>query len=306
MREAMLYQKLTAQEVQCHLCAHRCRILSGHRGICGVRENRAGHLYTLTYGKAVALHVDPIEKKHLFHVLPGTKALSLATAGCNFHCQFCQNVDISQLPPAGVEAVRSQEWSPNTIVQAAVQSGCQSIACTYTEPTIFFEYAYEIVMLAQQHGLKNVWVTNGYTTPEAIATIGPYLDAANIDLKGWSDRFHRAVLGATVAPVLETMKRMVEDGIWVEITTVVIPGYNDTVQELQEMARFLIQINPTIPCILPAFIRIIACAPSLPHRGRPWREQQILAEQKGSNISIWRISRVIQQKIPSVHSVARG
>lgn len=239
MNEAMFYEKLDNRSINCNLCSHRCSpIAESNRGICGVRENRDGKLYSLVYGKAVACAVDPIEKKPLFNFLPGSKSYSIATVGCNFRCDNCQNFDISQLPKErGV--IVGRELSPEEVVSAALQSNCQSIAYTYSEPTIFFEYAYDIAKLAHKEGLKNVFVTNGYITPEALKEISPYLDAANIDLKSFSDEFYKKRCGARLQPVLESIRVHKSLGIWIELTTLIIPTLNDSEDELQKIATFI-------------------------------------------------------------------
>lgn len=252
MKEALLYDKLGDRAVSCRLCAHRCRIPEGKLGLCGVRENRAGTLYSLVYGKAIAIHTDPIEKKPLFHFLPGTRAFSVATAGCNMTCRHCQNSDISQ-SPRETGRIGGQEISPEELVAFARREGCRSIAYTYTEPTIFFEYALDTARLAAESGVKNVFVTNGYLTAEALELVSPVLDAANVDLKSFRDEFYREICGVKLEPVLETIRRMPELGIWIEVTTLVIPGHNDSEEELGEIAGFLAGINPEIPWHVSAF-----------------------------------------------------
>ena len=239
MREAMFYEKLDDNLVNCNLCSHRCsRIADSKRGICGVRENRGGKLYSLVYGKVVARSVDPIEKKPLFHFLPGSRSYSIATVGCNFRCDNCQNYDISQLPKVrGI--IVGEDVSPEEIVLAAKLNNCASIAYTYSEPTIFFEYAYDIAKLASKEGIKNVFVTNGYITPEALREISPYLDAANIDLKSFSDDFYRKNCGALLEPVLDSIRLYKSLGIWTEITTLIIPTLNDSEEELRKIAEFI-------------------------------------------------------------------
>ena len=238
MKEAMFYQKLDGVRVRCGLCRFRCLIGNGRRGHCRVRENRDGVLYSLVYGRAVAEHVDPVEKKPLFHLLPGSRSYSVATVGCNFRCLHCQNYGISQPDEDGVE--RSGSFvSPQTIVERALSSGCRSISYTYTEPTIFFEYAYETAMLARAAGLKNIFVTNGYITGEALAVIAPFLDAANIDLKAFSEPFYREVVGASLSEVLDCIREYKKHGIWLELTTLVIPNRNDSEEELGGIARFI-------------------------------------------------------------------
>jgi len=239
MREAMFYEKVDDNLVNCNLCSHRCsRIADSKRGICGVRENRDGKLYSLVYGRVAARSVDPIEKKPLFHFLPGSRSYSIATVGCNFRCDNCQNYDISQLPKErGI--IVGQDVSPEEIVSAAKLSNCESIAYTYSEPTIFFEYAYDIAKHAKKEGIKNVFVTNGYITPEALQEISPYLDAANIDLKSFSDDFYRKNCGARLKPVLDSIRLYKSLGIWIEITTLIIPTLNDSEEELRKIAEFI-------------------------------------------------------------------
>ncbi len=238
MKEAMLYERLPEGKVRCGLCAHRCVIADGRKGICQVRENRGGTLYTLVYGRAITQHVDPVEKKPLLHFHPGTRAYSIATAGCNFRCRWCQNWDISQMVRER-HLVVGEEASPEYIVSAAEKSGCHSIAYTYTEPTIFFEYAYDTARLAHEAGLANIYVTNGYMTEEMLETFHPYLDAANVDLKAFRDETYRKYVGARLQPVLDAMKVMKRLGIWLEVTTLVIPDINDGDGELKDAADFV-------------------------------------------------------------------
>lgn len=237
MREAMFYAQQGDGRVRCGLCRFRCLIGEGGRGICAVRENLGGKLYTLVYGKLCAEHVDPIEKKPLFHVMPGSSSYSIATVGCNFHCRHCQNYSISQLdrdaPVRGVEA------APAEIVRRAQESKCRSISYTYTEPTIFFEFAYDTARLALEAGLGNVFVTNGYISKEALLTIAPYLDAANVDLKGFSEGFYRDIVQARLSEVLDSLVEYRKQGIWLELTTLIIPGLNDSEAELQGIASFI-------------------------------------------------------------------
>jgi pyruvate formate lyase activating enzyme len=239
MKEAMFFEKLAGKKVRCGLCRFRCLIADGRRGICGVRENREGVLYSLVYGKSVAEQVDPIEKKPLFHFLPGSLSYSVATMGCNFRCRHCQNFAISQ-PPREDGRILGRQLLPDEIVAKALAAGCRSISYTYTEPTIFFEYAYDTAVLAHRNGLKNIFVTNGYITEEALSFLLPYLDAANIDLKGFTDSFYREVVGgAVLGEVLESIRLHKRLGIWLEITTLIIPGLNDSDEELTAIARFI-------------------------------------------------------------------
>lgn len=266
-REALLYGRQADGSVICQLCAHRCVIRGGRRGICWVRENRDGTLVTLVSDRLIGVNIDPIEKKPFFHFLPGSLAYSVSTVGCNFHCLFCQNWEISQWPRENVGPVPGTPATPAEIVASALAAGCQSIAYTYTEPTIFFELALDTCRLAAEAGLKNLFVTNGYMTAEALALVAPVLHAANIDLKGFTDSFYRKVCGATLAPVRDTVQRMRERGIWVEVTTLVIPGRNDTDEELRLVADWLAGIDRNIPWHLSAFYpayRMLDVAPTPP------------------------------------------
>jgi len=247
IREAMFFSLLEGGRVKCRLCPHQCVIAPGKFGICGVRQNRERRLVTHVYGRVIAAHVDPIEKKPLFHFLPGTRAFSIATIGCNFQCPFCQNWQISQASKTGLPQIPGEKLEPEEVVSAAWRSQSQSISYTYTEPTIFFEYAYDTARLATAKGLRNNFVTNGYISAEALEEISPYLDAANIDLKSFREEFYRKFCKAHLQPVLETITRMRKLGIWVEVTTLVISGENDTPEELRDIACFLKSVDPNIP-----------------------------------------------------------
>jgi pyruvate formate lyase activating enzyme len=243
----MLWRILEEGKVECFLCAHRCHVAPAKVGVCGVRENRQGKLVTHVYGDVIAAHIDPIEKKPLYHFLPGTASFSIATVGCNFRCPFCQNWHISQAGKKDKGFGGGQALSPEEIVQAAKKRGCQSISYTYTEPTIFFEYAFDTAKLARGAGLANVFVTNGYMTAEALRLIQPYLDAANVDLKAFQDETYKKVCGARLGPVLDSIRLMRELGIWIEVTTLVVPGMNDGDEELAAIARFIASVSPEIP-----------------------------------------------------------
>jgi pyruvate formate lyase activating enzyme len=247
LKTAMFQEQREGKKIQCNLCSHRCLIGERKRGICGVRENRDGVLYSLVYDKVIARSIDPIEKKPLFHFLPGSTSFSIATPGCNFRCKHCQNADISQLPHDRGGIILGEEVAPASIVEAALKHRCSSISYTYTEPTIYFELAYDTARLAADAGLRNVFVTNGYITPEALQVIRPYLHAANIDLKGFRDDFYRQVCGAKLQPVLDAIKLYKEYGIWIEITTLVIPGHNDSDDELAGIAGFIKSVGKEIP-----------------------------------------------------------
>ena len=246
IKEAMLYEKLEGGQVRCNLCAHRCAIKPDRRGVCGVRENKDGVLYSLVYGTLIAENIDPIEKKPFFHVYPASKSYSIATVGCNFNCEFCQNHDISQMPRS-TRMITGEDFLPAEIVARAKKSNSKTIAYTYTEPTIYFELAYDTAKIAVENGLKNVFVTNGFMTPEAIDTIAPYLSAANVDLKSFRDEFYKKRCGARLNPVLESLKKMKGLGIWVEITTLLIPALNDSDEELKDIAQFIAGLGIETP-----------------------------------------------------------
>ncbi len=268
MHEAMLYEKLKAKKVKCTACRQFCVIAESLTGLCGVRLNREGRLYLLVYGKTASAGIDPIEKKPLFHFLPGTPIFSIGTVGCNFGCLFCQNWIISQatrelrlrlmrekkleLMEAKVDEL-GYALSPKTIVESCVEKQIPSIAYTYNEPAVFFEYAYDTSKLAHGKGIKGVFVSNGYESEEALKTIRPYLEAMNIDLKSFSDDFYRKICQARLDPVLETIKLAHKLGIWVELTTLIIPGKNDSDGELRQIAEFIAGLDKDIPWHLSGF-----------------------------------------------------
>jgi pyruvate formate lyase activating enzyme len=245
MRQAMLWKGKNGNAL-CHLCAHRCNIEENRRGLCGVRLNSGGKLYTLVYGKLISRAIDPIEKKPLYHFLPGTRSYSIATAGCNFFCDFCQNWQISQVTHED-GSIYGEDCTPEEIARDAKAHGCESISYTYTEPTIFFEFAYDTARVARKMGLKNAFVTNGYQTPETIEKMAEVIDAANVDLKAFSDRFYRERCRARLAPVLKAIRLMHEKGIFIEITTLIVPGENDARDELRQIADFIVSVSPEIP-----------------------------------------------------------
>lgn len=238
MKEAMFYNHNGGSEVRCTLCRFSCRIGDGNRGICRVRENRKGTLYTLVYGKVIAEHVDPIEKKPIFHLLPGSRSYSIATVGCNFRCRHCQNYSISQV--GADDKIPGHEQSPADIVTKAVAADCRSIAYTYTEPTVYYEFAHDTARLAKEAGLLNLFVTNGYISKDALSQIAPFLDAANIDLKGFSEEFYRDIVRARLSEVLDSIIEYRKHGIWIELTTLIIPGLNDSEKELKGIASFIV------------------------------------------------------------------
>jgi len=240
MKEALFYKKLNEEKVKCQLCNHFCQIENDQRGICGVRENKDGVLYSLVYGKVIVVNVDPIEKKPLYHFLPKTKTFSIATVGCNFTCAHCQNADISQAREhfKGKD-MPGHEMSPEKIVKLAQEAECPSISYTYTEPTIFFEYALDCMKIAKEKYLKNIWVTNGYTAKSALEMVRPYLNAVNVDLKFFKDSTYRKICNARIDPVLENLVWYKKNNIHLEVTTLIIPTLNDSDEELNDIAKFI-------------------------------------------------------------------
>jgi pyruvate formate lyase activating enzyme len=236
MHEARRYERLEEGSVKCSLCSHRCRIADGRRGICGVRVNENGTLYAATYGKISAEAVDPIEKKPLFHFLPGTLSYSLGSVGCNFHCRHCQNWHISA---ATLESGYLRDLSPEAGVERAGIEGCASIAWTYNEPTIWHEYALDMGTLARKQGLGTVYVTNGYITEEALRELSPMLNAFRVDIKAFTDSFYREICGAHLQPVLDATVVAKELGMHIETVTLVIPGLNDSMEEMDELIRWV-------------------------------------------------------------------
>lgn len=247
MKEAYLYKKLKDKKVQCRNCAHYCIIEPGKRGICGVRENIAGKLYALNYRKAIACHIDPIEKKPFFHFLPGSSSLSIATVGCNFRCGNCQNYSISQ-GFKGTKEIPGEELPPEEIVKMALENNLPSISYTYTEPTVWLEYALDTMKLAKEAGLKSNFVSNGFMSEESAKSIIPYLNANNIDIKSFDDKFYQENCGGRLQPVLDTAKLMKKSGVWVEITTLIIPTLSDDLDMLREIAKFIFnELGPETP-----------------------------------------------------------
>ncbi len=251
MKECFLYKK-SGDYLECQTCNHRCRIAPFKRGVCGVRENQKGKLVNLVYGRIIAENIDPIEKKPLYHFMPGTFSLSIASVGCNFRCLWCQNDDISQCTKEG--ATRDEimnkigvEMEPEQIVSDAKNRHCPSISYTYTEPTIFLEFAYETMKLAKKEGLKNIWVSNGYMTKETLDLISPYLNAINVDLKGFDNEKYLKYSGAKLQPVLDNIKDIYKRKIHIEVTTLIVPGVNDDEKQLNDIAKFLTSISKDIP-----------------------------------------------------------
>lgn len=276
MHEAKLYKKLEDKKARCSLCNHRCLIVDGKTGVCGVRLNQDGLFYSLVYGRPISVNIDPIEKKPLYHFMPGTATLSFGTFGCNLRCDWCQNWEISQgnKKDYGIINKLSLRLSPREIVEMAKKEDCPSISYTYTEPTIFFEYALDTMKLAHKAGLKNIWVSNGYFSEECFKKIEPYLDAINIDLKSFNDKVYQKYCGARLQPVLDNLKRIqgtatghlrgepkrtseVEEkqghNIHLEITTLVIPDVNDDDDQLKKIAQFIASLDKNIPWHLSRF-----------------------------------------------------
>jgi pyruvate formate lyase activating enzyme len=245
MKKAMFYDKLENKKVQCKLCPHNCIIKENNKGICGVRQNLDSELYSLVYDKLDTMHIDPIEKKPLYHFFPGEKAMSIATMGCNFSCKFCQNANLSQSPKQNI--IRGGNIPPEEIVKKTQNQNCKIIAYTYSEPTIFFELAYDTAKIANKNNIKNVFVTNGYINPKPLEKISPYLDAANIDLKCFSEEFYKKTCGGKLQPVLDSIKNYYKLGIWIEITTLLIPEQNDSPDEIKKIAEFIASIDKNIP-----------------------------------------------------------
>jgi len=252
MKEAYLYKRISGKKVRCDLCNHRCVIDDGEKGLCYVRENTGGVLFSLVYNKIIAENSDPIEKKPLFHFMPGTSSLSIATMGCNFRCFYCQNYGISRTP-SDFGIIEGKEVTPEEVVKHALANGDSSISYTYTEPTVFFEYAYDTAKIARKKGLKNIFVTNGFMTRESLEMIRPYLDAANVDLKSFSNKTYMEKMGGRVKPVLDNIILMKKMDIWVEVTTLVIPTINDSDKELRQIADFIAGVDKGIPWHISAY-----------------------------------------------------
>ena len=250
---AWLSKKLKNSKILCEACSQACVLGESEYGTCGVRKVENGELKLLVYGLAAAVNVDPVEKKPMFHFLPQSKAFSIGTVGCNFSCKFCQNYSISQYPKEHNHEIVGNELSPQRIVELSIEHGCDSIAYTYNEPIIFFEYTFDTAKLAHEKGLKNIYVTSGYETHKAIDLLAPYLDGMNIDIKSFSNDFYKEICGAKLKPVLETVKYAHAKGIWIEITTLLIQGKNDSDEEIREIAKFIASVDNTIPWHISAF-----------------------------------------------------
>lgn len=243
--EAKFYKNIDEQTLQCELCPNRCRLTDGQRGFCRAREPREGKLYSLVYGKACAVHIDPMEKKPLFHFLPGTPIFSIATAGCNFRCKYCQNWQISQFPP---EETYNEELPPQEVVNQAVKNNCPSIAYTYTEPSIFYEYMLDTAKLAKTKGIRNMYHSNGSLNPKPVEELSLYLDAADIDLKGFTREFYAEVCAGYLETVLETLKILKRNRVWLEITNLIVPTLNDEPDKIRQMCIWIKEnLGPDVP-----------------------------------------------------------
>ncbi len=236
LKEASYYQTLDNNMVQCLLCPRKCILSEGQRGVCRVRRNIGDKLYSLSYGNIASAHLDPIEKKPFFHVLPGSQAYSIATAGCNLQCNFCQNWQLSQVFPEDIE---SKYMTPEEVVEEALASGAESIAYTYSEPTIFIEYIIDIAKIARERGLKNVVVSAGYINQEPLRELCQYVDAIKIDLKGFTEEFYQKMTGGQLGPVLNALKVIKDEGVWLEIVNLLIPGENDSEDEIRAMSQWI-------------------------------------------------------------------
>lgn len=251
MQEAKYYDKLADNRVHCYLCPRHCKIGDGQPGFCFIRQNEGGVLYQKAYAHPHAVNIDPIEKKPLFHFYPGSSILSLGTAGCNMGCKFCQNWSMSK---AKSDYSGSLNFSPEEAVNLAVKHECRSLAYTYNEPTIWAEYAEDISVIARRHHLFNVMVTNGYITPRVIESVYRYIDAANVDLKSFREEFYQKLTLTHLKPVLETLKILRSMDIWIEITTLIIPDWNDEQEELRELCEWVVEeLGPDVPIHFTAF-----------------------------------------------------
>jgi len=238
MKEALYYSKLKDKLVKCELCPRLCVIKPGSRGLCGVRQNTGGKLFSIAYARPCAVHVDPIEKKPLYHFMPGARAFSIATIGCNFFCRFCQNWQISQ---ARAEAISENfdEVTPEEVVELCKKEKCSIISYTYTEPTIFYEYMLDTAKIAKKQGIKNTIVSNGYINEKPLRELCKVIDGANIDLKGFTNDFYQKVCKGKLEPVLQTLKILHEERVWLEITNLVVPGLNDDSKKIEEMCKWI-------------------------------------------------------------------
>ncbi len=276
MTKTLFYKKIKDNWVQCGVCEQKCVIKENSFGKCGVRKNIKGDLFALNYNKIVVAHVDPIEKKPFYHFLPGSLAFSIGTAGCNFRCFNCQNADISQLKNHQIEQINETNLNPKKIVQLSKENNCQSVAYTYTEPTIFVELALECMKLTKKNGLKNVWVSNGYMSEKTLKAILPYLDAINVDLKSFKNEFYNKICGAKLKPVLDNLKKIYQAKTHLEITTLIIPEENDTKEELKKIAEFIKRkLSEEVPWHVSAFYPTYKMLDK-----KPTKKEKVLEAQK--------------------------
>jgi len=262
MHKATLFENVEGETIRCVACNNFCIIKNKDSGICGVRKNVGGQLYLMVYGQAAAVNIDPMEKKPLYHFLPGEKILTIGTIGCNFGCSFCQNWSISQatkdvklrkIPFDAIFKEHGYDLPPKEVIKICLRDGIKAVAFSYNEPVIFFEYAFDIMKLAKKHGIKSVFVSNGYESEQALDKMKGYLDAMNIDLKAFTEKFYMKVCHARLAPVLETIKKVHARGIWLEITTLLIPGENDSPEEIERIVNFIAGVDRNIPWHISAF-----------------------------------------------------
>ena len=251
-REASYYDKLAGNRVACRLCPHQCRVADGGRGLCNVRENRGGSYHTLVYGQPCSVHVDPIEKKPLFHYLPGSRAFSLATAGCNFTCRFCQNWEISQRRPEDVETI---DLAPEEVIRQARNNRCRVVAHTYGEPVVFFEYMRDCAALGKERGVPNVMISNGFIEKQPMRELCRHLGAVKIDLKAFTKAFYIEQCGGELKPVLDTLLTVRAEKTWLEVVVLLIPGLNDSPREIEGMCRWLArELGPDVPLHFSRFV----------------------------------------------------
>ena len=245
VKKAKYFEKLEEKKIICKLCPHECRVADLERGTCGVRENRNGNYYTLVYGNPCSAHIDPIEKKPIFHYYPSTQSFSIATAGCNFVCRFCQNWEISQKRP---EQIRSINLPPEAVVRAAKRTYCKTIAHTYTEPVIFFEYMLDCAIIGKKEGIPNVMISNGYIQEKPMRELCKYLGAVKIDLKAFTEKFYKEMCSGTLKPVLDTLLILKDEGVWFEIVDLIIPTLNDSKNEIEQMTQWIVkELGPDVP-----------------------------------------------------------
>ncbi|MBD3300583.1 MAG: AmmeMemoRadiSam system radical SAM enzyme [Candidatus Moranbacteria bacterium] len=282
MKECLNYKKIDKDRLHCFACAHNCQIRSGHRGVCAVRENINNKLFSLTYGRLSAVNFDPVEKKPLFHFLPGEKTLSFGSFGCNLACDNCQNFDISQLSEARFNLSEEENIvDSGDLIVSAKENGANIIANTYNEPTINLEYALDVMQEARKEKRLNVWVSNGFMTSQTVDLIVPYLDAINIDIKSFDNDFYSRNCRAKLESVLETCKKMAENKIWLEITTLLIPGYTDSKKNITKIAKFIKEeLGDFVPWHLSAFSGRIS-----------WKMKEVPNTDFAKIREAWRIGR---------------